>query len=314
MKYKLRGGIIGSGVFGTYYAKKHDENEQVTLTAVYDIVLNNAKKVAIKYNAKAFNDLNLFLKEVDIVIVASPARTHFANAAAALLANKSVLVEKPVAVSLSDADMLIALAKAQKCILAVGHQERIVFEGIGLFNIPERPTLIQTERVGSWSGRGADVSVTLDLLIHDLDLVISILRESDYKSIKAYAKCVHTKLPDEITTNIIFESGVIVKLHASRTAKKHKRNMIIEYPSGLVEIDFMDKTFKNTTPFILNQNFVNTNQGKDPLAANFSRFIDAVIKKDSLPIATGRCGRKALKLALAIDEISGFRKFYNEMG
>jgi predicted dehydrogenase len=238
--------------------------------------------------------------------VASPASTHFENAYSAIEAGKSVLIEKPIATRIEDARLLIDKASQQNIVLAVGHQERLVFEAMGVYDIPETPTHIEARRMGRWSGRGIDVSVTLDLLIHDADLVISIFDETGASDVKAQATNGMSTRPDDIVVNAEFPSGQTTRLSASRIADKFERFMRIEYPSGTVEIDFIARTLKNTTPFELDANVTETIIGKDPLAANVERFIDAVLGHPDGPAVCGPSGLRALTFALQADHAAGY--------
>ena len=307
----LKAGVIGAGVFGGYHAGKYVQSGRAKFIGVYDIDLARACAAAEKHaseppnGARGFDDLSAFLAAVDIVTIASPAQTHFDMASAALKAGKSVLIEKPIAQTLDQANALIALAKARNCVVAVGHQERAVFEAMGLLDIKESPLHISASRLGRVSERGTDVSVTLDLLIHDADLVMALMPGA-FKSVSARGTSVYTHSADDITADIVFESGATASLTAGRTADEITRAMRIEYASGVISLDFVNRDFSNSTPYALNVDFANTAQGKDPLGANVERFIDAVFGETDMPLVSGEGGARALQLALAIDKAAGF--------
>lgn len=305
MSKKLRAGIIGSGVFGGYHAGKYAASDDVDLTAIYDVNNAAAQTLAQKHSASGYSGLDAFLEHVDIVTIASPAASHFGNASRALKAGKSVLIEKPIAQTPGQAQILIDLAKERDLVLAVGHQERLVFQAMGLYDTPEKPTRIEASRMGPWSVRGSDVSVTMDLLIHDADLVLSLFGGGDVNVLNANAKSVHTTLPDEITAHIKIGTGEAV-LTSSRICEQRDRKMKIEYPSGIVSIDFVARSFETTTPFQINKNFAGTEIGRDPLGANVYAFIDAVLGKRSAPVVDGPAGLRALNLVKAIDSAAGF--------
>lgn len=300
----LSAGVMGAGVFGRYHASKYAENVKTTLTAIYDVDLGRAETLAAEFGVKGYDHIPSFLKAVDIVTIASPAATHFGNASRALAAGKSILVEKPLATDIGDAESLILAAARKNVVLAVGHQERVVFEAIGLYDIPEKPTRIVAVRQGAWTGRGADVSVTLDLLVHDADLVMSIFDEPKVGTVVATSKSTKTKFPDEISADVRFKSGRTAKLSASRIAKEQLRWMTLTYSSGVVHIDFVKRTFENTTDHDLNAAFADMPQSKDPLAANVDRFVDAVLKLNDGPAVTGPSGLRALDLALQADKVA----------
>lgn len=295
---------MGAGVFGRYHASKYAGNAKTVLTAIYDVDLDRATALGDEFGVKGYDHIPSFLKAVNVVTIASPAATHFENASRALAAGKSILVEKPLATDIGDAKSLIMAASRKNVVLAVGHQERVVFEAIGLYDIPEKPTRIVAVRQGPWSGRGADVSVTLDLLVHDADLVMSIFDEPKVGAVVATSKSTKTKFPDEISAEVRFKSGRTAKLSASRVAKEQIRWMTLTYMSGIVHIDFVKRTFENTTDYDLNADFADTSQAKDPLAANVDRFIDAVLKLNDGPAVTGPSGLRALDLALEADKVA----------
>ena len=170
----LRGGVIGAGVFGGYHARQYANQSGARLAAVFDPHPERAQAVAGQHGGQGFTDLAAFLDAVDVVTVASPASHHAEGAIAALQAGKPVYVEKPLAVSLEDADRIVAEAARDKLVIACGHQERVVFQSIGLFDIPEQPLRLEAVRFGPASERSLDVSVVLDLMIHDLDLALAL--------------------------------------------------------------------------------------------------------------------------------------------
>lgn len=295
---KLKGGVAGAGAFGANHAGKYAGEPRATLAAVFDIDLARADALADQHGAQAFSDFDAFLNAVDVVTLACPASTHGALAKRALAAGKSVLVEKPIAITHADGEAVIAAAKASGAVLAVGHQERLVFQAMGLFDAPERPTLIEARREGPWSGRGADVSVTLDLSIHDADLTMVLLGEKPI-AVSAQGRSEKSAFFDAIESEARFASGAVVKLASSRIAAERKRGMRLVYPSGEVRVDFVARTFENTTPFRLDPDF--TDKMRDPLGANVSRFLDAVLGQTRRPPVTGEEGLAALDLILAID-------------
>ncbi|MEE9347429.1 MAG: hypothetical protein V3U82_04490, partial [Robiginitomaculum sp.] len=161
-------------------------------------------------------------------------------------------------------------------------------------------------RMGAWNIRGSDVSVTMDLLIHDADLVLSLFSSDDFTVTKASAKMVHTRLPDEISADIVMADGGSAHLISSRTHDGRDRKMIIDYPSGRISIDFVARTFENSTGFDINEDFASTEIGGDPLGANVTAFIEAAMGLREGPVIDGEAGLRALKLVRAIDRAAGF--------
>lgn len=297
---KLKAGVIGAGVFGGHHARKYQADPRIELVGLYDLDIERATKLAGELGVRAFNNMDDLYDLVQVVTVASPPQTHASAAGAALEYGKHTLVEKPLASSIFEGELLLMVAEANKLVLACGHQERLVFEAMGLFDAPERPTEITSVREGNWTGRSADVSVTLDLMVHDLDLALRLIGEGP-EIIEAKGKPVHGAAADAIATTLSFATETQARFYSSRVAEERKRAMRIVYPSGEVRVDFLARTFSNTTPFALNPNFNDTPQGRDPLGANVARFIDAVTGAAERPAVNGVEAFEVLKLATAID-------------
>ncbi len=301
---KLKAGVIGAGVFGAHHASKYKNDPRVELVGVYDLDTERMDALAETLGVRRFNNMDDMLDLLDIVTIASPPVTHASAAAAALEYNKHVLIEKPLAVSMVEADLLLLVAEANKRVLACGHQERLVFEAMGLFSTQERPTLIESTREGPWTGRSTDVSVTLDLMVHDFDLART-LAGVDPASVKATGQAKHGASADQLETELLFADGLVARFKASRVADARNRTMRIVYPSGEVNIDFIARTFQNTSNAKLNADFAETPSGRDPLGANVHRFIDAVLGAAERPAVTGREAADALKIALDADKAAG---------
>lgn len=300
---KLRAGVVGAGAFGRHHARKYGEDARVTLVGVFDPDDERAQMLADTHQVEAFSDLAKMLAAVDIVTIASPPSHHAGAARAALQAGKHVLVEKPLAIDVGDGAALVALAREKKRVLACGHQERLVFQAMGLFDAPEHPTRIESVREGPWTGRSADVSVTLDLMVHDLDLALCLMGDKP-EHVSAEARAEHGRAADAIEAQLGF-SGAEAKFISSRVAPDRRRTMRIAYPSGEVSIDFLARTFENTTKFRLNAAFAETRIGADPLGANVAMFIDAALGVAQRPAVTGEEALAVLELALEIDRASG---------
>jgi predicted dehydrogenase len=299
MTQVLKAGVVGSGVFGGYHARKYAEMEGVDLVGIFDTHPERCFEMANQFNAEAYGELADLLAVCDIVTIASPATTHAAAALQALKAGKSVYVEKPLATTLRDADKLIAEAGKRKLVLACGHQERVVSQAMGLLDIPERPLRLEAVRKGTPSIRSKDVSVVLDLMIHDIDLALS-LSDSEPFTVEAEGDI------DDITAEATFEDGFTAVFTAARNAAARERTMRINYPSGVLEIDFVTREFHNTTPFALNEAFTETVAGRDPLGTSVQGFVDAVLGKSPRPVVTGEEAARALDLALAVEQAAGF--------
>lgn len=300
---KLRAGVLGAGAFGRIHARKYTEDARVALVGVYDPDDERATELANTHRVEAFGSLQTLLAAVDIITIASPPSFHGAAAYEALSAGKHVLVEKPLATDVATGADLTQLAARKNLTLACGHQERLVFQAMGLFDAPERPTYIESVREGPWTGRSADVSVTLDLMIHDLDLALQLLKAKP-ACVAAAARSEHGRTADAIEARLAFDGAEAV-FTSSRIAKERRRTMRAVYPSGEVKIDFIARSFENTTRFPLNAAFAETRIGADPLGANVSQFIDAALGVAARPAVNGPEALAVLELALDVDEASG---------
>src|SRR5438309_3539231 len=168
MAESLRGGVIGAGVFGGYHARQYARLPGVTLSAVLDPHPERAAQVAVPLGGRAFHELADFLEAVDVVTIASPGTVHAEQALAVLAAGKPVYVEKPIAVSVADGEKIREAAARKGLVVACGHQERVMFQAMGLLDVPEQPVLLQAMRHGPPSERSQDVSAILDLMVHDI--------------------------------------------------------------------------------------------------------------------------------------------------
>lgn len=305
MSRELKAGVAGAGAFGGHHARKYAAMEDVRLVAVYDPDIERARALAKDLGADALDDLNQFLARLDILTVASPAFTHAAVALPALAAGRSVYVEKPIATSIEDADRIVERAAKAGVVLACGLQERVVSRAMGLLDIPERPLFLEAVRRAPWNPRNTDVSCVLDLMIHDIDLAMT-LDPVEALAVEAEGRVTHGPFVDEVDCEITLADGASVKLNASRIAEARERRMRIVYPSGEVEIDFITRAFRNTTPFPLDADFTDTPAGRDPLGASVGAFVAAVRGEAPRPAATGEEAVRALDVALAVEQAAGF--------
>jgi predicted dehydrogenase len=301
MGESLRGGVIGAGVFGGYHAKQYVRLPGVVLSAVLDTHPDRAAEVAMPLGGRGFNDMAAFLDAVDVVTVASPATFHAEHALAALAAGKPVYIEKPIATSVADGEKVRTLAASKGLVVACGHQERVVFQAMGLLDIPEQPLLLEALRHGPPSDRSRDVSAVLDLMIHDIDLALAICA-SDPVTAEGEGKLSDDGVWDIARSEVSFEDGFTAIFDVSRQAPARKRTMRVVYPSGEVEIDFVARTFRNTTPFALNADFADTPAGTDPLGASVEGFLAAVRGEAPRPVVDASEAIAALDLALAVEQ------------
>lgn len=302
MSRTLRAGVAGAGVFGGHHARKYAAAEGVEMVGVYDRGTGRALKLAQDVGVRGFTDLAEFLDAIDVVTIAAPAFAHFRLAAAAIDAGVHVYCEKPLANSLEHARVLVDRAGAAELVLACGHQERAVFAAMGLFDTDVRPMRIEAVRRNSFSGRNMDVSVVLDLMIHDLDLALALGARGDLR-LSAEGVATRDGGLDRCRAALRI-GGTEVVLEADRDAPERERSMRLVYRSGVVEVDFLARTFRNDGGLPLNSGFAETDAGRDPLGASVTAFLGAVRGDAERPLATGAEARDALALALAVESVA----------
>lgn len=295
----VRAGVIGAGVFGRFHAQKYAALDGVQLIGIADSHGERAMDASAVHGVGAFTRIDDLLAEVDIVSVATPAVTHAAVASRCLAAGKHVYLEKPIATTEQDADMLIALAQRQGLVLQVGHQERIVVGAAGLLSRAAVPVRIECVRAGPFNGRATDVSVALDLMIHDLDLLHLLVR-SPATSVKAAERPGPGGLSDEVEADIVHANGCRARLLSSRNATARQRTLTVVYPDGEIVIDFLAKTVKNTTPDNLPEIFRNgaavMPEAADPVGSSVARFV-AAVRSGGQPYVAPLDARRALEAA-----------------
>ena len=300
MTGRIKVGVAGAGVFGGHHAAKIAANPQATLTSVYDIDPLRARTLAERHKAKAYDDYTAFLAAIDAVIVTTPATTHFNLAYLALDKGRHVLIEKPITQLTNEADALVDVAQKRDITLQVGHQERYVAAAAGLFERALRPVKIDCVRTTLESDRCKDVSVVMDLMIHDIDLVRH-LAMADIESVIARGSV------DEVIADLALTNGSSVSLKASRSATTPERRMTLIYEDGITEFDFIKRDVSDTTPHKI-QIDLDTQNGplvfRDPLAFGTDIFLSAITHQ-SPPVVTGKDGRNALAWALEIEMAAG---------
>lgn len=294
----LRAGVVGAGVFGRHHASKYARLADVKLVGFADPDAGARRGAEAHFHVPATADWHNLLGRVDVVSVCSPARTHAPIVRRFLEAGAHVLVEKPIAVDVDEADELIALAEANDCILTVGHQERFVFARAGLLDYEDAPLTIDCVRTGPWTGRGTDVSVVLDLMIHDLDLVHRLV-PGRVTEARARGRSVRSRMRDEVAATVTFENGSQASLLASRNSQLRRRALRAVYHDGEVEIDFLARRMRNTTGRPLR-----LSELPDPLAESVADFVQAVRAGRSAMVRPEEA-RMALETALLIDEAAG---------
>jgi predicted dehydrogenase len=307
MTSPLRAGVVGAGVFGGYHASKYAAFADADFLGVFDPVHDHAEALCEKHGGVPFDSLTGLIEACDVITVASPAVFHHDAARRALIAGKGVLVEKPLAATAQEARELVQLAGLNNAVLRVGHQERFVFEAMGLFGDLPRIAGLEARRMGPPGARNLDVSVTLDLMIHDIDLALA-LAGGRPTAIEAELVAERAGLADHVRCALQFDGGVVARLESSRVAQGRDRVMTVDYQDGSrVEVDFIAKRFENPKGLPLDPDFAETPAAKDSLGANVAAFLAAVRGGSQGPAADGPAGLAALETALAIDEACGAR-------
>lgn len=296
MEKRLKTGVAGAGVFGGHHARKHAASSRIDLVGVFDPDSGRAAALAAETGARAFDDFAALLAKVDAVTIAAPAGAHFEMAKAALEAGRHVYVEKPLALSLAEADALIALAEARGLVVQVGHQERFVLAAMGLPRGERAPLSMEFARSGPATGRGEDVAVALDLMIHDLDLarLFGFARPVKIDACGSY---------DETVATLTFDGGRTASFVASRRSDARQRLMKAVYDDGAIKIDFLNRAIVNDTGLLFAANDFAGGPAAlaDPLGASVDAFVAAALD-GKRAVIDGKAGRGALEWALMIEE------------
>ena len=303
----LRIGVIGAGHFGRYHALKLAAAKRAVLSGIHDRNAERARTVAWEAGAPV-RDLADLLAHSDAVVIAAPAAAHHELAAAALRAGRHVLVEKPIAATLAEADDLAALAAARGLVLQVGHLERFSAAHGALSGRMGAALYIEATRIAPFKPRGTDVSVILDLMIHDLDLILT-LTDSPIESVDAVGAAIASAHEDIANARIRFVSGAVATITASRVSARTERRMRIFAADGYVAVDFANRSMTvirrghgQPLPFVEGFGAENVSwEDHDALEAEQTAFIASIL--DGAPVAVdAAAGRRALAAALAIGE------------
>jgi predicted dehydrogenase len=302
----IRAAVIGVGHFGQYHARKLAESEGVTLVAVVDRQAGRAAEVAQRHATEALTDYREILGRVDAVSIATPPASHHAIARDFIQHDAHVLVEKPIAETIEQAQDLIRLAGEHGRVLQVGHIERFSAVGTRIGAMIKRPLFIQTFRMGTFKPRGEAVSAVLDLMIHDLDLVLSLVA-SPIEWIHAMGSPVVTLADDIANARIQFANGCVADLTVSRVSPRSERKMRVFEAERCTSVDFLKRrigVFRmgsgagGHAPQIKLDDTVYP--AIDSLAEEIASFLGAVRGAHG-PRVTGEDGLRALEAALGVD-------------
>jgi predicted dehydrogenase len=306
---RLKTAVIGVGYLGKFHADKYADLPASELVAVVDASAATAGAIAQKHGVQALTDYRELLGRVDAVSIAVPTQLHHAIARDFLAHGSHVLIEKPITVTLEQADELIALARAKGLILQVGHLERFNPAITDLDQVLDKPVFIESHRLAPFKPRATDVNVVLDLMIHDIDIILNIVR-SDVKAIAASGTPVLTDNIDIANARLEFVNGCVANITASRVSLKSERKMRFFKPDSCVTIDFQnramtvygkgDKEMFPGIPEIVSQESLYENN--DALKIEIQAFLHSVATA-STPVVSGEDGRRALATAIKITEL-----------
>jgi predicted dehydrogenase len=298
----LKVAVLGAGHMGRYHAEKFAARADCRLVAIADPERSRAEALAQKLGCPAFSDHRDVLKLADAAVIAVPTERHREVAGACLDAGLHVLVEKPIAVDLEQSDALIALARAKKRVLQVGHVERCNAAFRALATRMERPLLIEAERLSGFKRRGADVDVLLDLMIHDLDLCLALAR-APVSEVSACGFRVLTRDIDIATAHIEFADGCVANLSASRVSQTPVRKLRVFQPGVYVSADLQAAKLRYVRQAQgVIEELEESHAGGDALAAQAEAFVRAVRGEPAAGV-DGEGGRKALGLALEVGRL-----------
>lgn len=304
---KLRVGVVGVGYLGKYHVEKYAALPEVEIVGLADIVLERAKELARKVKAEAYADYHELLSKVQAVSIVVPPDKHYAIAKDFLMAGCDVLLEKPMAANMAEADDLIATANKKGCLIQVGHLERFNPALMAAGKKISVPLFIEAHRLTPFRNRGIEVDVVLDLMIHDLDIIQHLVK-SEVEKIAAVGVPVLSDKVDIASARLEFKSGCIANITASRISFNDQRKMRIFQPDSYLTIDFAQKRAsiyyrhqrKNGERPSITMETIEVEPG-DALQMEILSFVQAAIQRTP-PYVSGEEGRKALALALEINE------------
>jgi predicted dehydrogenase len=301
---KIRAGVIGVGYLGQFHAEKYTGLPNVELIGIVESDQARGEQIARKLNTEAFADPSRLLGNVDAVSIVVPTVLHHTIAKQFLDAGVHVLLEKPITVSLEQADELIALASRKKVVLQIGHIERFNPAITVIQPLLRSPGYLQAERSAPFTVRCTDVNVVLDLMIHDLDIVTDLAGSVPLK-VSSAGSSIITREIDAATARIIFANGCVADVMASRISDEKKRSLRIFDGDTLYTADYQtQKTFVSrrgpgTVPEFVTVEI--STERRDTLLEEIKAFI-ACIESKSRPIVSGTEGRNALALARLITD------------
>jgi len=303
---KIKVGVVGVGYFGQFHVEKYAHIKDVELVGVVDVDAPRVRDIARRYRTQSFSHHADLFNRVQAVSIAVPTPSHYLIAKEFFLHGIDILLEKPISTTVEEADALIQLAHSKGLIFQVGHVERFNGALSGLEGKIQHPRFIESHRLGPFPGRGADVDVVLDLMIHDLDILFSLVH-SKVKRFQAVGMPLLTHTSDMANVHLEFENGCRANLTASRVSNEKVRKTRIFQPDGIFSIDYLFQKlsfFKKAVPLgkedhpemVMEDIPV---QKIDPLEAEIHSFLQSVRNRRPVRVS-GSDGKRALEMALQI--------------
>ncbi|HFD13477.1 MAG TPA: Gfo/Idh/MocA family oxidoreductase [Crenotrichaceae bacterium] len=309
MEDLLRCAVIGCGHLGVFHAQKYAALPGCELVAVVDIDHNKALQTASHYGGEALQDYSVLLGNIDAVSVVVPTNAHYQVASDFINSGVHVLVEKPMTTTIDEADQLIAQADRTNVILQVGHLERFNAALLGLELDNDSPQFIEAHRLSAFNPRSNDVNVVLDLMIHDIDIILDLV-DSAIKRIDACGISVLTGDTDIANARIEFETGCVANVTASRVSTRTERKMRMFCHQSYISLDYQNHTLTQRKigqgtqidgiPEIETES--SSYEDGDALLMEVTHFLECIRNKCE-PLVTGRAGRRALETAIRITDM-----------
>jgi predicted dehydrogenase len=305
---KLRTAVVGGGHFGRYHADKYASLPDSEFVGIVDPNPVSREAIAGKHKVAGFADAGELVGKVDAVSVVVPTVLHFEVAHRLIESGIHVLIEKPIAETVEQADRLIAAARARGVVLQVGHLQRFLLDRLGVADYVDRPLYIEAARIHAFSPRATDVSVILDLMIHDIDLVLALVR-APVESVMAVGTPVVTEEEDIANVRLGFSNGCVANITTSRVSLNTERRMRIFGHECYVSIDLARRKLvaltrglgESTTPGMPHIDRVEKDYPDgDDLRSEVASFLGAC-RGEFPPRVSGEDGRNALEVALRIE-------------
>ena len=297
----VRVGVVGVGHIGREHARIYSQLPGVTFVGLYDLDGQVAQKVAQRHDVKAFSTAQALAEEVDAATIATPTSTHHEIAGLFLGLGKHVLVEKPITDNTEQARQLIELAHGKDLVLQVGHIERFNPALHALEEKLTRPRFIEAHRLSTYPGRSTDIGVVLDLMIHDIEVVLHLVR-SPIVSIDSVGTSVLSKGEDIANARIRFESGCVANLTTSRISFEKMRKIRVFQDDAYLSLDYYDQSgviYRKVDSRIVKENI--KVEKDEPLKLELAAFVDCV-RSRHMPRVGGAQAARALEIAMQITE------------